>query len=115
MKKILIPLLCLGLFIFFLISPLFFSAADHENKEPAKIEYTYKTFPISKDSWGYSILKDGKQIIRQEQIPAVQGNSSFINESDAAAVARLIADKLKAGKSPAVSRDDLTALGIAVK
>ncbi|HXA01909.1 MAG TPA: DUF4907 domain-containing protein [Cytophagaceae bacterium] len=115
MKKILIPLLCLGLYILYETSTLFFSSPEHGNNDHAKIEYTFKTFPTSNEGWGYSILKEGKQVIRQNQIPAIQGNASFANEADAEKVAKLVVSKLNAGEIPTVTTNDLTALGISVK
>jgi hypothetical protein len=115
MKFFLIPLFCLGLIFLFGIPSLFFSSHDHDNADQLKKEYTFKTFPTSNEGWGYAILKEGRQVIRQSQIPAVQGNVSFASEADAEKTARLVVSKLNAGDIPTITKDELTALGIAVK
>ena len=114
MKKILILLFCLGLFILYETSTSFFSSPEHSNAEE-KNQYTFKTFPTSKEGWGYSIMKEGKQVIRQNQIPAVQGNVLFANEADAAKVAKLVVSKLNASEIPTVTISELAALRISIK
>jgi hypothetical protein len=119
MKKILIPLvcaiLCLGLYLLYEKSTLFFSSSINDNNYQLKSEYSFKTFPTSNKGWGYSILKKDIEIIHQDEIPAVQGNASFKNEADAEKVAGLVVSKLNAAEIPTVSKGELAALGIAVK
>jgi hypothetical protein len=64
--------------------------------------------------WGYNILVDHKIFIHQEYIPAISGNKSFVNKEDAMKVADLAIEKIKKGKLPSLTKDDIIALKIAM-
>lgn len=62
--------------------------------------------------WGYEIYSDGKAIIKQQTIPAIDGIVSFKTKGDAVRIAALVIEKLERGKSPVVSQKELDSLGI---
>jgi hypothetical protein len=100
MRKILIQVS----YLLVATSTLFFSCSDDKKNTEVKSEYSYKI-----------VFKEGREIIRQYEIPAVQGNSSFENEADAEKVAKLVVSKLSAAEIPTVTKSELTALGIDIK
>ena len=64
-------------------------------------------------SFGYQILKDGKLMIDQKNIPAIQGNRGFSSKSDAEKVANFAIDKIKKGAfPPTISVEELDSLGV---
>ncbi|MFI5203479.1 MAG: DUF4907 domain-containing protein [Flavobacteriales bacterium] len=68
------------------------------------------------NGFGYEILHQRQVMIRQPHIPAVQGNSGFASEKDAASVAALVIEKLSKGISPpSETTEELIKLGIPVK
>lgn len=74
--------------------------------------YSYKITRGEK-GYGYEIFHEGKLLIRQPHIPAVEGNQGFSGEKDASTVASFVIEKLKKGISPpSVSTEELTKLGI---
>src|SRR5688572_30187456 len=79
---------------------------------PQDTSYSYKITRGEK-GYGYEIFHQGKLLIRQPHIPAIQGNLEFPAESDAKTVAVFVIEKLKKGISPpSVSEEELTKLGI---
>lgn len=64
------------------------------------------------DSWGYQIYIDDKLYIKQDMVPAVQGNVAFKNKAEANMVGNLVADKLRAHELPKVELRELRLLGI---
>ena len=62
--------------------------------------------------WGYSIIIDNKLFIRQDIIPAVEGNQGFSTKEDATKVAEFVLNKLKNKEKPIVKKEDLEQLGI---
>jgi len=77
-----------------------------------------KTFEVidsvgKSHGWGYDLYVDGKKMIHQPIIPAVPGNNSFANASDAQKVGDLAAAKMKTtGSLPTIMVHDLDSLGI---
>lgn len=69
---------------------------------------TYKT----ETGWGYLLKKDGKIYIKQDRIPAVEGNYPFASKTDAEKVGRLVLTKLSSRKYPAVTPQELDSLNI---
>lgn len=64
------------------------------------------------NGWGYQIKVDGKVYIDQANIPAITGHSHFQSKDDAEKVGRLVLKKLRDGKIPAVSKQELDSLQI---
>jgi hypothetical protein len=86
-------------------------------KQNVKSQSTYSFSIIKSDiGYGYEILYEGKVMIRQPHIPAVQGNQGFISSIEAEKVANLVVDKLSRGVSPpSVSTEELDKIGIKYK
>ena len=63
-------------------------------------------------AWGYIILHNNRQMIRQFAIPAMDGNKAFDSKQQAAAVGELVAEKLNHAQRPGISKHELDSLGI---
>ncbi|MEM8599561.1 MAG: DUF4907 domain-containing protein [Bacteroidota bacterium] len=66
-------------------------------------------FP-SGTGWGYAILADGRTLIRQPHVPAVEGLRPFASRAEALRVGIHVQARLAAGRAPTVSRADLDSL-----
>jgi len=76
---------------------------------------TFKTEAFKTQSgWGYSIAYKNKMIIKQSIIPVLNDTKSFSNEDDALKVGNLVAQKLRNGISPSVTKNDLILLKIKI-
>lgn len=74
--------------------------------------YQFQIITIN-NRYGYDIFHNHKRIIHQPHIPAVTGNTGFINKAEAERTARFVIDKLRKGIiPPSVSQQELTKLGI---
>lgn len=63
--------------------------------------------------WGYEIYKDGSLLIRQKNIPAVQGVHTFETKEEAAKLGVYVLDKIKNGYfPPSVTVDEIDSLQI---
>lgn len=83
------------------------------NTTLATEKYEVITTENQDQSFGYQILKDGKLMIDQKNIPAVQGNRGFSSKSDAEKVANFAIDKIKKGAfPPTISVEELDSLGV---
>ncbi|NTW32333.1 MAG: DUF4907 domain-containing protein [Bacteroidetes bacterium] len=81
----------------------------------ANAEITAKTFMNNESikSWGYNIFIDGKQYIRQPNIPALNGNRGFADEESAKKIAGLVIIKIKKNiLPPSISINELDSLGV---
>jgi hypothetical protein len=72
-----------------------------------------KTFAVQ-GGFGYQIQVKDKIIIKQEYIPAVQGEIPFNSERDAQLVSKLVINKLLKKEDPVVTLNDLEKLNIEV-
>jgi len=70
-----------------------------------------KPFQTSK-GWGYNIYTDGKVFIHQDIVPALPGQRGFRTREDAMAVGTKVYERLKAGQLPAVTAEEVQAMGI---
>ena len=52
-------------------------------------------FEVSGKGWGYAIRVNGKDFIRQETVPVVQGHHVFSSQKDAEAVGSWVANRIK--------------------
>ncbi len=104
----------------FFLAVSFFSACnsngsgENTNEQMAKkgmVPVNASIFKTDK-GWGYSILVNNKLLIRQDIIPAVEGNKGFATKDDATKVAELVLDKIKNNEKPIVKKEDLKKLGI---
>lgn len=106
-------------FVFLFILVILFSCSRSPEKEridrkntPGSI--TVETFRLdSLKGWGYEIVVDKRIYIHQEYIPALAGNRVFLSREDALKTGNRVKEKLAAGKSPTLSKEEvLTLLGI---
>lgn len=69
------------------------------------------TFPVQ-EGYGYSIFVDNKEFIRQDCIPAIQGNKPFVSKEEAKNAGVLVAQKIQHNELPTLSLQELKQLGI---
>lgn len=88
------------------------NTASLQKKNPS---YSYTTLANSDRSFGYDIYVNGKLLIHQPTIPAVQGNNGFSSKDAVSKVALLVIGKIKKGEMPpTVSIDELEKLAVIV-
>jgi hypothetical protein len=81
---------------------------DFSNKQ---IEF--KTFSVNDKEWGYDIFSDGKLLVHQPNIPAIQGNKGFSSNTEATNVAQVVVNKIKKNIfPPVVSIEELDSMKI---
>lgn len=73
------------------------------NKQPV---FSYKIFKTT-PGWGYDILVNDTLQIHQDFMPVLSEKRGFSEQQQAKQAAELVITKLKAGKSPAISRTEL--------
>ncbi|MEJ5302163.1 MAG: DUF4907 domain-containing protein [Bacteroidales bacterium] len=74
-----------------------------------------KVFRIE-GGWGYEISKNGRTIIHQPFIPAIEGKIPFVDSLQALATAKLVILKIRKNIiPPAINQYELDSLGIAYK
>jgi len=110
------------LFLLFLIGFACEQVKEDSDSSKAETEFSNKsvepvyTVITEEDAvlgWGYQILKDGKMVIIQKHIPAIQGKKGFNSKEDAEKTAYLTIDKIKKGSfPPTVSIEELDSLGV---
>lgn len=92
------------------------STPNQEDQKPVNNQPLYSLMVSLKENsgnqWGYIILKQEKQFIRQFTIPAVEGNIPFYNQAAASLVGNLVVKKLNHSQPPSVSKKELDSLGI---
>lgn len=91
------------------------SEIDHEEAGTKVKPEEYNVISIQNpdQSWGYQIMKDGKIIIDQKHIPAIQGNLGFRTMEDAEKTGNFIVNKIKnGGFPPTISTEELDSLGV---
>ena len=77
------------------------------------VKYSYNIIPSEANTWGYSITKNGKVVIKQTTVPSQPGVKGFRKKDDAAKVAALVIKKMKAkNELPTISKEELTQLHI---
>jgi hypothetical protein len=57
--------------------------------------------------WGYVIYRNHKPFIYQDNIPGVSGRVPFRTKETALEAGKLVVKKLRAGKNPALSREEV--------
>ena len=81
-----------------------------------KKEPPYKALIVQQSEtdsvWGYIILHNERQVIKQFSVPALSGDQAFDNREQAAAVGNLVAFKLNHAQHPGISKNELDSLGI---
>ncbi|SMC51879.1 DUF4907 domain-containing protein [Cellulophaga tyrosinoxydans] len=64
------------------------------------------------NGYGYYIKTYDKTLIKQNFIPAIQGEKSFVTKKDAQKVANLVMEKITENESPVVTVNELNNLNI---
>ena len=111
-------------FIFFIL----LIVSCNSNIQPSKEEIVDTKTPIKSNAtadfsavvienqdatWGYQLLKDGKLMIDQKNIPAIQGNRGFSTKQNAEIMGNFILEKVKnGGFPPTVSIEEMDSLGV---
>jgi hypothetical protein len=81
----------------------------------ARVSEKYEVLTTLNDdySFGYQILKNGKLMIDQKNIPAIQGTKGFSLKVDAERTANFALEKIKKGAfPPTISIEELDSLGV---
>ncbi len=65
------------------------------------------------DQWIYKIYYGNDLKIKQEYVPGIPGNRTFVSEDQASAIGTLVLKRLQAGRAPMVTLKDLKKNGIA--
>jgi hypothetical protein len=72
---------------------------------------TYKIIDVCNNTFCYDVFAEGRLMIHQTSMPAMNGNDGFKTKADAEKVALLVIDKIKNGEMPpTVSIDELKKL-----
>lgn len=102
-------------YIFFVFALIVFAirklSVKKEENTGGKEFVTVKTIHTN-SGWGYEIYKGDSIFIRQETIPAIQGNKAFVNEEQAKNIGKLAASKLSKQQFPTISVQELDSCGI---
>jgi hypothetical protein len=64
--------------------------------------------------WGYTVNVGAHAYIYQDFIPAIPGRTPFHSKEDAQRVGNRVAEKLRKQQVPAISKQELTEMGIVV-
>ena len=75
------------------------------------IAYNGEVYEIE-DKFGYNIYFKQKLFIKQENIPTVNGNISFIDSIGALKTMDLVLKKLNAGENPTITMDEIYYLNL---
>ena len=86
-----------------LIAASFWIIPSRANRD---MVFSFKLFQ-SNGGWGYDILVNDSIKIHQDFIPAYAEKKAFSKQEQAKAAANLVIKKLKAGKSPAISPEEI--------
>lgn len=83
----------------------------HTSKEDELLRV--EVVPFKTDmGWGYDVKVDNKIFIHQQSIPAIAGDKSFASKEDALKTGNVVMKKLLTGKLPALSPEEVVALGV---
>ncbi len=97
-----------------------FAFSKNKNQQTTKAISADDHLPIDLNTyqtsigWAYEIDVDKKPFIKQEQIPAISGRHGFASEDDARTVAKAVIEKIKKGKTPYVTIEELKQLNIQI-
>lgn len=82
-------------------------------KNNSNAEFSVAVIENQDATWGYQLLKDGKLMIDQKNIPAIQGNRGFSTKEKAELMGSFILQKVKnGGFPPTVSIEEMDSLGV---
>ena len=97
----------IGIILLFLFGLLYFILSEN------KTGYTVETYQIeTKKGWGYLLKKDGKNVIKQYRIPAIQKNYTFPSKESAEKTGELVLKKIRMKEMPTISPEELIKIGV---
>jgi len=85
-----------------LISVAAYFTMKNSNEEVYKVQ----TIKLEK-GFGYEVSINNKLFIHQEYIPSISGNKNFKTEKEALEIGNLVVAKLKQGKMPSISTEEI--------
>ena len=94
------------------------SCTEKEVPKPSKqvekkVSFNYNITYNDSLGWGYELIKENKVFIKQETIPAIQGNKGFKTKEDAENVAEFALEKLKNNQGfPSITKKELIELRV---
>lgn len=71
-----------------------------------------KVIQLGQMAWGYEIYLNDKLVIRQTQIPCIEGETPFSSFKDAHVIGELIVAKINKGQKVTVTKKELAESGI---
>ena len=87
--------------------------SNHQDTIIKNEVYSFETYEVRDENWGYKIFKQSQLIINQPHIPSIQGNKGFNNQQEAEIAAQFIIEKLKKKIfPPTFSTKELDSLGL---
>ena len=87
------------------------SATNEPKQNSTPVGFSNRIIFTENIGWGYQIFENGKLIIDQKNVPAVQGNMGFKTKEDAEKVCQFVTRKLEQKEfPPSVSVDELDSL-----
>ncbi|PAW93143.1 hypothetical protein CKK33_06405 [Mucilaginibacter sp. MD40] len=96
-----------------LILPLLAVACNSNSSKRLQLgKFTVKIIDVDDRKYGYDIYKDTALLIHQPVIPAASGNSGFMTEKDAEAVAKLVVTKISSRHAPSITKGELDSLKV---
>lgn len=109
-KKIAAGLFLLAWLLFLTTNDVFLKpGALYRNKQLPDVNLRVKQ---QDESWMFIIDVNGKPYIVQDFLPVLQGNIPFPDSLSAAKVGTLMLERLRAGKIPSISENDLKQIGL---
>ena len=88
-------------------------SSNHQDTIIKNEVYSFETYEVRDENWGYKIFKQSQLIINQPHIPSIQGNKGFNNQQEAEIAAQFIIEKLKKKIfPPTFSTKELDSLGL---
>jgi len=107
-KALLVIRLCLCILLLAALA----QPAAAQSSTVAKPQVTYKLISGEHNTWGYDIYIEGKLRIHQPSVPALPGNDGFKTKDQCKIAAKLVIEKIRAGKMPpSVTADELKKAG----
>lgn len=95
-----------------LVVSLFLGFHFWRTKAEGQAGYLYSRIIVVENGYGYQIFEGEQLLIRQEFIPAINGNKAFQSKSDAEMVAKRVMEKIQKKLPPTIDIQELTDLGI---
>jgi hypothetical protein len=93
-------------FIFVIVFQVFSSCKDKP------LGFNGQVYKLDNNNYGYSIFLNNKLIIKQDNIPTVEGNVSFKDSIDALKTMDLVIKKLNSKSNPSLTKEEIQKLNL---